>query len=200
MASRSNALSEIIRFWLQSRHGCLVAESVPVKVPRNYSDIDFVAIRPDLRAWVLPDGTRVVRAIVEAKDEHDSDPTGRDFGKRLVRDVEALGDALYIGQGEEAHFSMLRQEHYEVATHIFGATEFHRIFVVHALDEQVRRDVCPTLAKEKRIHWVTVREIVADLMKWYESCENRSTLRHTLVGDLWHLLIGYCGLRPQTDD
>ncbi len=198
MAARSNALSELTRFWLQSRHGCLVAESIPVKVPYGYSDIDFVAMRPDLQAWTLPDGTPVLRAIVEAKDEHDFDPTGRDFGKRLLEDVNALGAGQYIAQGETANFSMLRQEHYETATTLFGTTEFHRIFVVHALDEKVRQEVCPTLAKEKRIHWLTVQEVVVDLIAWYEGLSSRSALRHTLIGDLWHLLIGYCDLRPRS--
>ncbi len=198
MTARSNALSELTRFWLQSRHGCLVAESIPVKVPYGHSDIDFVAIRPDLRAWTLPDGTQVLRAIVETKDEHDFDPKGQDFGKRLLEDINALGDAQYIVQGKKAHFSMLRQEHYETAAAIFGTTEFHRIFVVHALDEQVRREVCPSLAREKRIHWLTVQDVVADLIEWYEELSSRSALRHTLMGDLWHLLIGYCSLRPHS--
>ena len=196
MASRSNALSELTRFWLQSRHGCLIAESVPVKVSRGYSDIDFVAMRPDLQPWVLPDGTQVLRAIVEAKDEHDFDPTGRDFGNRLKKDAEALGDSQYITRGKDAHFSMLRQEHYEKAASIFGTTEFHRLFVVHALNQDVRQEICPDLAKEKHIHWITVNEMVSDLIKWYDRLENRSTLRYTLVGDLWHLLIGYCDLKP----
>jgi hypothetical protein len=59
MAERSNALSELTRFWLQARHGCLVAESIPVKVPHAHSDIDLVAVRPDLQDWLLPDGSRL---------------------------------------------------------------------------------------------------------------------------------------------
>ncbi len=195
MASRNNALAELTRFWLQSRHGCLVAESVPVKVPYGYSDIDFVTMRPDLHPWTLPDGTPVLRAIVETKDEHDFDPHGRDFGKRLLEDVAALGKDPYIARGEKARFSMLRQEHYETATAIFGTTAFHRIFVVHALDEQVRQQVCPSLAQEKRILWFTVQDVVTDLIAWYEALDSRAGLRHTLMGDLWHLLVGYCGLR-----
>jgi len=199
MASRSNALSELTRFWLQSRHGCLVAESVPVKVYRGYSDIDFVAMRPDLRPWTLPDGTQVLRVIVEAKDEHDFDPAGRDFGQRLEEDAEMLGDSQYIAKGKRARFSMLRQEHYEKAASLFGTTAFHRLFVVHALDKEMRQKIAPALAREKRIHWITIEEIVSDLMAWYESLENRSTLRYTLVGDLWHLLVGYCDLKPRAD-
>ena len=33
MAARSNALGELTRFWLQARHGCLIDESVAVRVP-----------------------------------------------------------------------------------------------------------------------------------------------------------------------
>ena len=87
MVARSNALSELTRFWLQARHGCLVDEAIPVKVPYAHSDIGLVVVRPDFQAWLLPDGTQVIRAIVETKDEHDFDPEGRDFGKRLRADV-----------------------------------------------------------------------------------------------------------------
>ncbi len=195
MASRSNALSELTRFWLQSRHGCLVAESIPVKVPRAYSDIDFVAMRPDLQTWALPDGTPVKRAIVETKDEHDFDPNGQGFGRRLRADDKALGENLYIPSGKEARFSMLRQEHFETAVSLFGTSEFHRLFVLHALDEEVRRQICPRLAL-KRIHCLTVQELIADLIAWYETLDHPAMLRHTLIGDLWHLLIGYASLRP----
>jgi len=198
MASRSNALSELVRFWLQSRHGCLIAESVPVKVSHGYSDIDLVAMRPDLQPWVLPDGTQVIRAIIETKDEHDFDPTGHDFGRRVKEDAEALGKVQYIARGKKANFSMLRQEHYEKAASIFGTTAFQRLFVVHALDASVRQEICPALAVEKHIYWITVEEVMSDLITWYEHLENRSVLRNTLVGDLWHLLVGYCNLRPET--
>ncbi len=196
MAARSNALSEITRFWLQARHGCLVDESIPVKVPYNYSDIDLVALRPDLQSWTLPDGTLITRAIIETKDEHDFDPAGRDFGKRLCADVAVMGSNQFIPVGKEAKFSMLRQHHYEKAAAYFGTNDFTRLFVVHALDPQVRSEVCPTLAKEKNIHWLTVQEVVMDLYQWYEHLESRAALRHTFVGDIWHLLVGYCGLKP----
>jgi hypothetical protein len=49
MSSRSNALTEITRLWLQARHGCLVDESIPVPVPYALSDIDLIALRPDLK-------------------------------------------------------------------------------------------------------------------------------------------------------
>lgn len=196
MAIRSNALSEMTRFWLQARHGCVVSEAVPVKVPYNYSDIDFLALRPDLTPWTLPDGTPITRAIIETKDEHDFDPKGKDFGRRLKEDVQALSDALYISKPKLAHFSLLRQEHYELATRIFGTADFDRLFIVHALDPDVRNEICPILAKTKRIYWLTVHEIVTDLFQWYQRVSNRAGLRHSLMGDLWHLLIGYCGFRP----
>ena len=46
MAARSNALSEIARFWLQECYGLFLRESVPVKLKRNNSDIDFVVTSP----------------------------------------------------------------------------------------------------------------------------------------------------------
>jgi hypothetical protein len=194
MAARSNALSEITRFWLQARHGCLINEAVPVKVPYGHSDIDLVALRPDLQTWVLPDGTAITRAIIETKDEHDFDPLGRDFGARLQADVIAMADNQYIPMGQKARFSMLRQEHYEKASQFFGTADFDRLFVVHALDPKVRDEICPSLAKNKRIHWLTVREVVTDLYQWYQQLTNRAALRHSFTGDLWHLLIGHCGL------
>ena len=83
MTARTNALSELTRFWLQARNGCLVSEAIPVKVPYEHSDIDLTAMRPDLHPWSLPDDTLITRAIIECKDEHDFDHDGQDFGKRL---------------------------------------------------------------------------------------------------------------------
>lgn len=54
MASRSNAIGEVTRFWLQSRHGCLVGESIPVPVPYALSDIDLVAVTADGSTIPLP--------------------------------------------------------------------------------------------------------------------------------------------------
>jgi hypothetical protein len=199
MAARSNALSEITRFWLQARHGCLVDEAIPVKVPFGNSDIDLVAVRPDLRPWTLPDGVTVTRAIIETKDEHDFDPAGRDFAARLLADISTLGDGLYIPMGQKAKFTMLRQEHYEKAVEFFGTRDFDRLFVVHALEPQVRQEACTRLASEKRVHWLTVREVVSDLYRWYQRHTSKATLRNSLMGDLWHLLIGYCAFRPAAD-
>lgn len=149
MPARNNAMSELVRFWLESRHGCFVKESVPVKVPHNYSDIDLVAVRPDLQPWNLPDGTPITRAIVETKDEHDFDKHGTDFGKRLVYDNSVLGSDLYTPEGTQVNFSMLRAEHYVEAKELFGTNEFDRIFVVHALNQNVRDELSPELKREK---------------------------------------------------
>jgi hypothetical protein len=46
MATHSNALSELTRFWLERRHGCFLREEVPVPVPNGRSDIDFMAVIP----------------------------------------------------------------------------------------------------------------------------------------------------------
>jgi hypothetical protein len=198
MAARSNAIAELTRFWLQTRHGCLVDEAVPVKVPFGHSDIDLVALRPDFRPWTLPNGNTIRRVIVETKDEHDFDPHGRDFGKRLHADTEAMGDDMYIPVGGKARFSMLRQQHFERATEFFRTSDFDRLFVLHALDPQVRSALAPQLAATQRVHLLTVREVVADLQQWYEHYASPATLRHSLVGDLWHLLVGYCGLKTPT--
>ena len=197
MAARNNAILELTRFWLESRHSCLTSESIPVKVPFGHSDIDLVAARLDSQPWSLPDGTKIIRAIIETKDEHDFDPTGRDFGKRLTADVAVMGDNLFVSKGQKAQFSMLREEHFEKAATIFGTKDFSRVFVVHALDPQIRTQICPDLAMHKNIHWLTIRDIVMDLQQWYKLHANPASLRHTFMGDLWHLLIVYCGLEPK---
>jgi hypothetical protein len=200
MAARQNALSELTRFWLEARHGCFVRESVPVPVPGNYSDIDFVVLRPDLCQIQLPSNERLgPRFIVESKDEHDFDPQGRDYGKRLVADVKALGENHFVPatSSERVRFTMLKQQHYDVAREIFGTEDFDRLFVVHALDDETRKIVAPGL-REKRIHWVTVQEVLADLESWYSRQTRPAALRNTLVGDLFHLLFGYCKVRRST--
>ena len=90
-------------------------------------------------------------------------------------------------------FSMLRQEHHERAASLFGTDDFDRLFVVHAVDAGVLAELGPVLA-EHRIHWVTVPAVVADLLAWYRAHARPTALRTTLVGDLFHLLIGFCGL------
>lgn len=197
MPTRSNACSELVRFWLQSRHGCLVDEGVPVPVPYALSDIDLVAAQPRGEAISLPDGTAVgPRLIVEAKDEHDWEPTGREFGNLLRADVAKMGEGRAIPRGERGvKFTMLRQEHFEKATAFFGSDDFDRLFVLHAIDAGIRQELAPALS-ERRIHLATIREVVRDLLDWYAAHPRPSGLRQTLVGDLLHLLVGFCGLRP----
>lgn len=196
MAERSNAISEITRFWLQARHGCAVYESLPVPVKYCQSDIDFLAIRGDLQPIILPGGLSIgPRIIVEAKDEHDWEPRGKEFGQLLEKDLAQLSDGLFVPRGIPCKFTMLRQEHFEAATKFFGTDDLDRLFIVHALDEAVASRHTEALAK-CRIHFLTIREVVGDLFKWYVQHPRRSGLRHTLVGDIWHLLVGFCGCEP----
>lgn len=193
--ARSNACSELTRFWLEARHGCLITESVPVPVPYGQSDLDLVAIQAALRPIIVPGGAAIgPRLIVEAKDEHDWEPTGREFGRFLRTDVSKMGQEPYIPRDERGSvkFSMLRQAHFETAAQMFGTEDFDRLFVVHAIDQAVLRELDSTLAA-RRIYWTTLPMIVRDLMVWYRSHHRPTGLRHTFVGDLWHLLVGYCG-------
>lgn len=88
------------------------------------------------------------------------------------------------------------QEHYRKAEELFGGEPFDRLFVVHALDPEIRSEVCPRLA-EHHIYWLTIPELVKDLLAWYGSHPRKAALRHSFVGDLLHLLIGFCHLEPQ---
>jgi hypothetical protein len=193
MAARSNAISELTRFWLEARHNCLTGESIPVKVFGGNSDIDLIASRPDGSPFTLPTGASVgPRLIVEAKDEHDYDKSGREFGKMLRADAAMMGQAAFISDGTgKPKFTMLRQQHFDKAVSVCGSTDFDRLFVIHAVDPQVQSDLGPMLA-QKRIYMLGIREVVKDLQVWYSTHSSRATLRHTLVGDLIHLLWGYC--------
>ena len=195
MAARSNACSELVRFWLEARHGLLVGEGVPVPVPYALSDIDLVAIHPQDHRTALPTGVSIgPRLIVETKDEHDLEPTGREFGRFLRADVAQMGQEPFIPRGAKGvKFSMLRQEHYERATALFGTGDFDRLFVVHAIDPLVLDELGATLA-ERRIVWLTVPEVVLDLVAWYRTHQRPAALRNSLVGDLFHLLVGFCKL------
>jgi hypothetical protein len=195
MAARSNACSELTRFWLEARHDLLVGEGIPVPVPYALSDIDLVAIQPQGHSIELPSGVSIgPRIIVETKDEHDWEPTGREFGRFLSADVEQMGEGRFLPRGAKGvKFSMLRQEHFDRAMALFGTDDFDRLFVVHAMDSVVLADLGPALA-ERRIYWLTVPEVVRDLVKWYRDHRRPAALRNTLVGDLFHLLVGFCKL------
>jgi len=195
MTSRSNACSEITRLWLEARHGCLVTESVPVAVPRGHSDIDLIGTQAGLHSFELPDGLTVgPRLIVETKDEHDFDPKGKEFGKWLLSDVDKLGANPFIPWTAEGtvKFSMLREQHFLKAADLFGSAEFDRLFVVHAIDPAALSSIGPALL-EKRIHWITIDAVVRDLLAWYKLHPRPTSLRNSLMGDLWHLLFGFCG-------
>ena len=196
MSARSNAIAELTRFWLQARHGCLVDEGLPVPVPYALSDIDLVSLRADLTPFALPDGLAIgPRVIVETKDEHDWEPTGGEFGALLRADVQKMADGKFVPSGEKGvKFTMLRQEHYEKAAEFFGTDDFDRLFVVHAIDPAVRAELAQTLA-DRRIRWVTIVEVVEDLQGWYRAHPRKAGLCHTLVGDLWHLLVGFCNFQ-----
>jgi len=196
MPGRSNALSELTRLWLEDRHGCLVRESIPVPVPYGQSDIDMLALRIDGQSITLPAGDRIgPRLIVETKDEHDWEPTGREFAKLLTSDIRLMGDGRCIpAKTKGVKFIMLREEHFDVATKLFGADDFDRLFVVHALDSVVRRQFSERL-RTVRVHWMTVTELVQDLACWYRAHPRATGLRNSLTGDIIHLLWGFCGMQ-----
>lgn len=195
MAARSNACSELTKLWLESRHGFLVSEGIPVPVPYALSDIDLLAMHPREPAITLPNGVVVgTRLIVETKDEHDWEPKGREFGALLRADIGKMGDHQYVPRGVRGvKFSMLRQEHYEKAQSIFGDENFDRLFVVHAIDPLILDTYGPILAA-RRIQWLTVPAMVGDIVAWYRGHPRPAALRTTLVGDLLHLLVGFCEL------
>lgn len=197
MSGRTNACSELVRFWLQERHGCLIDDELPVPVPYALSDIDLVAMRADLMPFNLPDGTQIgPRVIVEAKAEHDWDATGREFGAALRNDVELMDGQMTIPlDARGVKFVMLRQQHFGRAESYFGTGDFDRLFVVHALDPQVRSDLTPELAA-RRIFWMTIPEMVDDVYEWYQHHQRRAALRRSPTGDLLHLLFGVCGFSP----
>jgi hypothetical protein len=175
----------------------MVDEELPVPVPYALSDIDLVAMRGDLSPFTLPDGTSIgPRVIVEVKAEHDWDLSGREFGKALGNDVNLMGDGGSIPAGTRGvKFVMLRDEHFERARSYFGTDDFDRVFIVHALDPEVRSELGPWLV-ERRVFWVTLPELLEDVYQWYQRHERRAALRRTLTGDLLHILFGLGGFRP----
>ncbi len=198
MSERSNALGEITRFWLQARHSCLVYESLPVPVRYNQSDIDFLAIRSNMKQFQLPNGTMVgSRIIVETKDEHDWEPKGKEFGQLLQADIAKMDNGLFVPKGTSCKFSMLREEHYDKAVEFFDNKDFDRLFVLHAMNPAVIEQNIELL-KANRIHFLNISEVVEDLYKWYKKDEKRPAgLRNTMTGDIWHLLFGFCECKPK---
>lgn len=195
MGTRTNALTELTRFWLTERHGYLVRESVPVRVPYNRSDIDFLAVSPDKDARIdLPGGVQIgPRILVETKDEHDWDGSGKDFAVKFQCDRRKLQDVSepYIpARAKGVCFSMLRQEHYDQAKKIFGTSDFDRLFVVHNVDSSQFEGLAE-FYEQRRVFWITASQLLCDLRTWYAEQKSPSALRNTLMGDLFHLLFGY---------
>ena len=205
MSNRQNAMSEIVRFWLESKIGFFVKESVPVKVERNYSDIDFIAISPDYKDReinIVEHDIHILckRAIIEVKDEHDYDPYGNDFSKSIIYDTtNILEPNNFLPEGIKIRFNMLRKEHFEVAKNIFGTDDFQKILIVHKLNttgehtrngEKFKENInnCLNTLKEHNIFFIEFNSILNDLYKWYRPT---SSLRNTFIGDSWHLLVGY---------
>jgi hypothetical protein len=172
-----------------------VRESIPVPVPYNQSDIDMLGLKLNSEAIPLPSGDRVgPRVIVETKDEHDWEPLGREFAKLLMGDISLLGENRFVAaKTKGVKFTMLRQEHFELATKLFGTEDFDRLFIVHALDPSLRPQITERM-RSIRVYWLTARELVHDLENWYRTHPRASGLRNSLVGDLLHLLWGFCEL------
>jgi len=196
MATRSNALSEIARFWLQECHGLLVRESVPVKVPRNNSDIDFVVTTP-ANSVTLLDRITFKNAIVETKDERDFDRRGTDFAKRLRNDFALLQDCT-ISEGTSCNFSMLKREHHDVAEGIFKSAEFSKIFIFHNLKSSGIEDMFTDL-RSRNIHIVNSFEMLSDILKFFKNSRSGAGIRNSLVGDILDMLITYHGWGPCKD-
>jgi hypothetical protein len=116
-----------------------VGEGVPVKIPYAHSDIDLVALHPLGQAFSLPTGATIgPRVIVETKDDHDWDASGREFGQLLRADVVTMDGGLFIPWGTKGvRFSMLLAEHFDRAVSLFGDGDFDRLFVVHAIEPGV---------------------------------------------------------------
>lgn len=122
---------------------------------------------------------------------------GREFGALLRADLEKMNDHHYVPPGVKGiKFSMLRQQHFEKAAAIFGTEDIDRLFVVHAIDQRVLEEFSDMLAM-RRIYWLTIPDVVRDLVAWYRTLERPAALRATLVGDLIHLLIGFCAMDVQ---
>lgn len=196
MAARSNALSEITRFWLQECHGLLLRESISVKLKRNHSDIDFVAASPAGPVTLL---NRVTfkNAIIETKDERDFDPRGTDFAKRLSYDFTLLQDRVIDGD-VACNFSMLKKQHHDAAGEIFKGADFAKIFIFHNLKSAILEDIIADLCG-RDIHVVTSAEMLADIQDFFRKCRSGAGVRNSLVGDILDMLITYHGWGPRVD-
>jgi hypothetical protein len=214
MAARSNALSEIARFWLQECHGFLLRESVPVKMMRfdkdkdrlvgtTSSDIDFVATSPARPVKLLERIPSFKNAIVETKDERDYDYYGADYAKRLRNDFERLNGKNMISKGVKCEFHMLREEHHEKAEEIFGSgIDFLKIFIFHHVKEMDDiKTICDELSS-RGIYVVTSEEMLSDIKTCFKKWRSGqgpdiyisnpgAGVRNSLAGDILDMLITY---------
>jgi hypothetical protein len=196
MAARSNALSEITRFWLQECYGLLLRESIPVKLKRNNSDIDFVAASPAGPVTIL---NRITfkKAIIETKDERDFDPHGADFANRLGYDFALLQDRV-IDADISCNFSMLKKQHHDVAENMFAGAEFSKIFIFHNIKgaglDGIIADLC-----SKNIHVVTSAEMLTDIQDFFKKSHPGAGIRNSLVGDILDMLITYHGWEARVE-
>jgi hypothetical protein len=200
MATRSNALMEIARFWLQECHGLLLRESVPVKVKGNYSDIDFVVTSPTgpVQKPLLGRIT-FTNAIVETKNESYYDPRGTKFAKILRAHYNLLDENYLISAETKCHFSMLKELHHEATKKIFGRdADFSKIFIFHNLDRTGLEDMLADL-QGRDIHFVTSFEMLADIQNFFTNDHPGAGVRNSLVGDILDMLVSYHGWGPRKD-
>jgi hypothetical protein len=198
MATRSNALSEIARFWLQECHGLLLRESVPVKVRQGISDIDFIVKSPAGPVTLLGRIT-FTNAIVETKDERDFDPHGSDLAKRLLQDYDKLNENGMVNAETLCNFSMLKEEHHKAAKGIFGQdAEFSKLFIFNNLNrtglEAKLAELCG-----RGIHFATSSEILSDIQKFFRESHPGAGVRNSLVGDILDMLVKYHKLELRKD-
>lgn len=187
MATRSNALSEIARFWLQECHGLFIRESVPVKLTHNNSDIDFAATTPQESVTLL-DRITFKNAIIESKDERDFDPKGNDFLKRLNYDISILGSE-YIEGTQKCNFSMLKEQHHKKATEIFGGEDFVKLFIFHNI--KITDDALIGSLARKKIFVIKSGEMLGDILNCLKTGYQGASVRNSLVGDILDMLIRY---------
>lgn len=192
MATRSNALSELTRFWLQDCKGFLTRESIPVKFVHNRSDIDFIVSSPDSKYRKLTENISFKYAIIETKDERDFDKTGNNFADRLYNDYyDSMNKDYLVDEDTKCNFSMLKIQHHKIAQNIFGTSEFSKIFIFHNIKKEkfVENELEDLVAHN--IHILTVDDILNDIVKYVKEKPDGAGIRNSLVGDILDLLINY---------
>jgi hypothetical protein len=194
MAARSNALSEIVRFWLQECHGLFLRESIPVKVKYGNSDIDFIVTSPTDPVTLLKRIT-FNNAIVETKDERDYDKNGTKFANFLSQHYNMLSEKHIISAETKCHFSMLKKQHHSEAEKIFKGAAFSKIFIFHNLKIAGIENKIADLGS-KGIHFVTSFEVLTDIHEFFKNSHPGAGIRNPLVGDILDMLISYHKWEP----